>query len=86
MNLCKNEQMDLLKQLLCMEDLIHKCKLFNVESKLGCKPGGDADHVLTDDKERYLKMAIRINPSDLFILCRKKNKNYLQRNCERQKS
>ena len=31
----------------------------------------DNEIVLSDDKERYLQMAIRINPNDIVILYRK---------------
>ena len=64
--------MNILRQLLYIEDLIYKCKLLRAESKLY---PADAKPVLTDDKERYLKMAIRIDPSDMFILCRKREYN-----------
>ena len=65
MSLCKIEQMKVLRQLLLIGDVLYKCEMM-----LGdCHHG---DPKLTDDKERYLKMAIRIDPNDVCFLYRKK--------------
>ena len=60
MNLCKKEQLKILKQLLRIEPTFEYCltllDLANVEID-----------VPRDDNERYLKMAIRLDPSDLSI-------------------
>ena len=63
MNLCKNEQLDMLKQLLSIEDFLIKIKLQNILA--------NGDPVLYDDLERYYEMAIRIDPNDMFIIYRK---------------
>ena len=78
MNLRKTEQMSILRELLIIGDLLYKSEIILGDGNL---PGP----VFTDDKERYLKMAIRIDPTDKFILYRKKNINHFLRNNERQK-
>ena len=56
--------MDVLRQLILIGDVLYKCELMLRDCHLTRK--------LTDDKERYLKMAMRIEPSDMTILYRKK--------------
>ena len=60
MNLCKKEQLKVLKLLLWIEPTFEQglsiLDLANVEID-----------VPRDDNERYLKMAIRLDPSDLSI-------------------
>ena len=65
MNLCKIEQMDVLRQLILIGDVLYKCELMLRDCHLTRK--------LTDDKERYLKMAMRIDSTDKIILNRKKS-------------
>ena len=62
-NLCKNEQLDMLKQLLNIEDFLIKIKLQNLLA--------NDDPVLYDNLERYYEMAMRIDPTDTFIIYRK---------------
>ena len=58
--------MNILRQLLFIGDVLYKCEMM-------LRDGHHGDPKLTDDKERYLKMAIRIDPTDKCILHRKKN-------------
>ena len=62
MDLCKNEKLDVLKNLICTEQLIVKCK-FMLRTEDSC-----------DDQERYLKMAMRIDSNDPIILHRKRKR------------
>ena len=63
MNLCKNEKLDILTWLLLIEDSLFKSKLLLRDEFYS---------VSTDDQERYLKMAMRLDPNDPTILQRKK--------------
>ena len=54
--------MKILHHLLAMENILHKCETMPPYK----------NRLLSDDKERYLKMAIRIDPHDLMVLYRKK--------------
>ena len=63
MDLCKNEKLDMLKQLLHIEERLFDSKLV-LHDKL--------NSVSTDDQERYLKMAMRLDSNDPTILYRKK--------------
>ena len=65
MNLFKKEQFDILKQLVAIEDILLKAKSFKVEVL------GESEPVLYVDQERYLEMAIRIDPTDGFLIYRK---------------
>ena len=65
MNLCKIEQMNVLNELLLIGDVLYKCEMMLRD----CHHG---DPKLTDDKERYLKMAMRLEPNDMKFLFRKK--------------
>ena len=65
MDLCKNEKLCILRQLLRIEESLFKCKML-----LRYEPNS----VSTDDKERYLKMAMRLDPNDPTMLFRKKKK------------
>ena len=67
MNLCKEEQLKILKRLLEIADILDKCGIMVADD--------DDDFVLADDKERYLEMMTRINPSDPGILWRKREYN-----------
>lgn len=66
MNLYKTEQLNILKQLLRIETTIEHC-----HQLLGL-PNGE-NNVTYDDKERYLKMAMRLDSNDPDISYRKKN-------------
>ena len=70
MDLCKNEKLLVLRQLLRIEEIFLQCPL----------------HLLSEDEhrrsasvyidhERYLKMAMRLDPNDPVMLIRKKKKN-----------
>ena len=61
MNLCKNEKLDILTWLLLIEDSLFKSKLLLRDEFYS---------VSTDDQERYLKMAMRLDPNDPAILLR----------------
>ena len=63
MNLCQKEQLNLLRHLLCIENMIF-------ESSKVLANGNPLWSY--DDQERYLKMAIRIDSTDPMILNRKK--------------
>ena len=60
MSLCKEEQLNILKQLLFIADVSHNCENM-IDNKT---------HTMSDDKERYLKMAIKIDPNDSDVLDR----------------
>ena len=62
MNLSKNEQLSILRLLLGTQDIFHKCEIYLAID----------NSIRLNDKERYLKMAIRIDPTDSGILTRKK--------------
>ena len=53
MNLCKEEELILLKQLLDIETLCNDC-----EGMI------DGKSFISDERERYLKMAMKIDPND----------------------
>ena len=59
MNCYKIEQIDVLRLLLANEDLLQK-----FQNVIG-------DPVLFDDHERYLEMAIRLDPNDKEMIYRK---------------
>ena len=61
MNLSKKEKLNILVLLLGTQDISHKCEIVLA---------GD-NPIRLDDKERYLKMAMRIDPNDERILIRK---------------
>ena len=63
MSLCKNERLYILKQLLRIEERLFECK-YVLDDEL--------NSVSTDDLERYLKMAMRLDSNDPAILHRKK--------------
>ena len=68
MSLCKDEKLAILKDLLCIEDSLISCKYIlwpMDELRTGTS-------VLYNDKERYLKMAMRFDSKDPAILSRKK--------------
>ena len=65
MNLCKNEQLYVLKQLLLIERTLDRCKSIIAEETFRI--------LSSDDQERYLKMAMKLDPSDPEILYRKRN-------------
>ena len=74
--------MNVLRQLLVIGDALYKCQLvlrdcYQIKIDGRGPPGGysrenpyHGDSKLTDDKERYLKMAIRIDPNDMMIVYR----------------
>ena len=64
MNLCKKEQLDILKLLLAIENT--NCRLFETEMV----PTDDFS-LMYVDLERYLAIAIRLDPNDGEILSRK---------------
>ena len=67
MNLCKNEKLDILTQLLRIEKRLIECNLIlsvDVEEFIAS--------VIYIDKERYLKMAMKLDANDPDILLRKK--------------
>ena len=66
MNLYKTEQLNILKLLLRIETTVEHC-----HQLLGL-PNGE-NNVPYDDKERYLKMAMRLDSNDPDISYRKKN-------------
>ena len=74
MDLCKNEKMRILRQLIPIEESLIFCKLYlagclmvpNTEEYRRCPS------LIYVDKERYLNMAMRLDPNDSFILERKK--------------
>ena len=49
-----------------MENILHKCETMPPFNRLF------KNRTLSDDKERYLKMAIRIDPRNHMVLYRKK--------------
>ena len=64
MDFCKNEKLTVLKHLIYIEELLVRCKiLLRTENELNSSG---------DDRERYLKMAMRIDSNDSAILHRKK--------------
>ena len=74
MNLCKKEQMQIISKLLLMENILLKCELMP-PFKNRFLPGES----VADDKERYLKMAIRIDPNNPMVLYRKKEYNSFEK-------
>ena len=60
MNLCKKEQLHILKQLLGIEFVLNYCKrtIEDINKSIA----------MSDDGERYLKMAMKINPNDPAVL------------------
>ena len=58
MNLCKKEQLTILKLLLDIETLRNEC-----EGMIDAK-----SFIMSDERERYLKMAMKINPNDPAVL------------------
>ena len=60
MNLCKAEQLSILRQLLDIEDLRHDCEDMTDNKNL----------TMSDDREQYLKMAMKIDPNDPQVLHR----------------
>ena len=64
-NLCKKEQLEILKLLLQIEG-VHDNSQIMLDNPLSC-----------DDYQRYLEMAIRLDPKDTEILYRKENKIYV---------
>ena len=64
MNLCKYEQLHVLKQLLRIERTLDRCKSIIAEETFRILP--------SDDQERYLKMAMKLDPNDSYNLYRKK--------------
>ena len=69
MNLCKNEKLLILRQLLHIEkslfmNAFYKCKFVRRLDEL--------TSASIDDQERYLKMAMRLDSNDPAILHRKK--------------
>ena len=64
MNLCKKEQLVILKELISIEDVLIRAQIVQ-------QVFADGDPVLYVDKERYLEMAIRIDPTDKLIIYRK---------------
>ena len=60
MNLCKEEQLSILKQLLDIVDLRHDC-----ENVIDCD---NVSLTVSDDREQYLKMAMKIDPNDPDVL------------------
>ena len=67
-NLCKEEQLGILKILLRIQEFLHKCQ------RMLDNP------VSLDDNQRYLEMAIRLDPKDnmyMYIFHRKENRIYL---------
>ena len=67
MNLYKTEQFNILKKLLRIETTIEHCH------QLIDLPNEDIKVTYSDDKERYLEMAMRFDSSDPDIRLRKKN-------------
>ena len=65
MDFCKIEQLHILRELLVIEE-----SLF--QSKLLLHDMNEFYSVSTDDHERYLKMAMRLDANDPDILYRKK--------------
>ena len=65
MDLCKNEKLDILRKLLVIEEAFF-------QSKLLLRDAVSTDDQRTDDQERYLKMAMRLDSNDPTILQRKK--------------
>ena len=63
MDLYKNEKLNILRLLLYIEEKLFEC-IFLLRDEL--YPAS------TDDKERYLKMAMRLDANDPDILYRKK--------------
>lgn len=74
MNLCKKEQMQIISKLLLMENILLKCETMP-PFKNRFLPGES----VADDKERYLKMAIRIEPNNPMVLYRKKEYNSFEK-------
>ena len=68
MDLCKNQELYILKELLCIEESLINCKAI-IWSLDELRTGAS---VLYNDKERYLKMAMRLDSEDPAILSRKK--------------
>ena len=60
MNLCKEEQLSILKLLLLIETLRHDCEIMIDNNNLSW----------SDDREQYLKMAMKIDPNDPDVLKR----------------
>jgi len=63
MNFCKKEQLNVLKYLLRIERTLDRCKSIIAEETCRIIP--------SDDQERYLKMAMKLDPSDPENLHRK---------------
>ena len=68
-NLCKKEQVYIINWLLRIQARLNQC-----ETILAVNKGLPNDW---NDEERYLKMGMRIDPTDKNILRRKKNINHL---------
>ena len=64
----KREQLEVLKQLLMIEVFLGKCQVLLVDDDSGLDRG---DPLFSDDNERYLEMAIRLDPNDREVLYRK---------------
>ena len=65
MNLCKNEQLYVLKMLLRIERTLDRCKSIIADETFRILP--------SDDQERYLKMAMKLDSNDSQNLYRKRN-------------
>ena len=74
--MCKKEQMYIINWLLKIQGRLHQCEVILAVDN----PMRSND---TTDDERYLKMAMRIDPTDKNILYRKKILNCLRGDCER---
>ena len=65
MSLCKNEQLYVLKMLLRIERTLDRCKSIIADETFRILP--------SDDQERYLKMAMKLDSNDSQNLYRKRN-------------
>ena len=64
MNFCKEEQLDVLELLIKISNILDKCQIV-LDLVV------DDDLVYSEENERYLEMAIKLDPNDSFILYRK---------------
>ena len=64
MNLFKVEKLKILHWLLEIAEIVYKYKILLAKT-------ADDKPVFSDDKERYLEMAIRFDSNDMYILFRK---------------